>query len=148
MLVYYPALIGCRILQGAIVIRQYENEKTLSPGMIALMVLHGFSLLDFFLFEPTILHAHGMLHSGFGLKRTQRVLLLEPFIRSIGIFFIGFNFKAGFASGKLESYDAPLIGLAAAIYLLGLWIHRCSINQKFLFRCDPHHPSLESKNRC
>lgn len=145
LLIFYPALIGLRILEIAVVLRQYEMHGKISPALGTVCLLHGFAILDLLIFEPTILNSFGMTYDGFGFERIQRFLLVAPFVRLLNVLYLGYNFAAGYPDAELASCDGLLMGVALIVFFIGLWIHRCSTNQKYLFRRDPQHPSFDGK---
>ncbi|KAL5961309.1 Delta 14 sterol reductase TM7SF2 [Taenia solium] len=132
VLSYCASFIGGFILQFVFVIYQYHEHVALSFGLITLLLLHSICILDFFVYEPTVLHAHDVVYYGCGLGWFQNALLVQPLLRSVGVLYLAYNYYALHSSWDfLPHYGFPAAG--AALFILGLYIRRRATNQKFFY---------------
>nr|VZI28421.1 unnamed protein product [Spirometra erinaceieuropaei] len=146
LLLLYPSIIGLRILEVALALRQYDERGRISPALFTVICLHGIYIIDFFVFEPTILSSFKMNHEGFGIFQTIRLFLVFPFVSGLNSFYLAVNYEAGHPDAQLKSYPTVLLIASVSLFLLGLWIKRASSNEKYLFRRDPQHPKFTGMN--
>ncbi|KAM3183502.1 hypothetical protein ACTXT7_010230 [Hymenolepis weldensis] len=139
----YICLVGGFILQVSFALRQYKEHASLSLGLMTLIFLHCVVLLDFFIYEPTSLHCHDVLRYGCGLRWFQSKFVIRPLLSSLGVFYLAQNYHVAYPSLKpLPDYTLPALG--AIFFIFGLFVRRRAINQRFVFRCYPQHPDLET----
>ncbi|VDM04552.1 unnamed protein product [Schistocephalus solidus] len=133
LLLLYPSIIGLRILELALALRQYDEHGRLSPALFTVIALHGIYIIDFFVFEPTILSSFKMNHEGFGIFQTIRFFVIFPFMSGLNSFYLAVNYDAGHPNAQLRSRSTILLIASVSVFLLGLWIKRVSCNEKYLF---------------
>ncbi|CDS36658.1 lamin b receptor [Echinococcus multilocularis] len=139
----YASFIGGFILQLAFVIHQYHERASLSFGLMTLLLLHAIGMLDFFVYEPTVLRAHDVVHCGCGLRWFQSALLVWPFLQSLGVLYLAHNYRMIYPSwDSLLYYSLPAFG--AFLFVVGLYIRRRATNQKFLLSYNPQRHSFEA----
>ncbi|VDN15100.1 unnamed protein product [Dibothriocephalus latus] len=130
LLLLYPSMIGLRILEVTLALRQYNEHGRVSPALFTVIALHGLYIFDFFVFEPTILSSFKMNHEGFGLFQTIRLFVVFPFMSGLNAFFLAVNYDAGHPGTELKSYSTALLIASVSVFLIGLWIKRISSNEK------------------
>ncbi|VDM22731.1 unnamed protein product [Hydatigera taeniaeformis] len=136
---YFVSIIRGFTLQLVFAIYQYDEHATLSFGLMTLLLFHGIYILDFFIYEPTILHAHDIVYYGCGLRWFQNVLLVWPLLQSLSVLYLVHNYY----DVQLSCYSFSAAG--AILFILGLYIRRQAINQKFFYH-DPQGHSFDSSN--
>ncbi|CAH8431695.1 unnamed protein product [Schistosoma turkestanicum] len=144
MTITRSGLMGLPLIDLTYIFKQYEQYERISPALAAHALMHTLWVLDFFIFEYTFASTYEAQSVTFGACFIINRLVALPFIYSITSSYLSSRPDVGrqLTSSSKHSCNAWIMGIAIVLFLLGLWIHRRSNNQKDRFRREPHHPSF------
>ncbi|KAK4473188.1 hypothetical protein MN116_004367 [Schistosoma mekongi] len=144
MVLTRSGMMALPLIDATYIFSQYERYERISPALAAHALMHALWVLDFFVFEHAFSFTYEMQSVTFGSSYIIGRLVVLPFTYSITSSYLSSRPDVGrqLTSSSLHSCNAWIMGVAIAVFLLGLWIHRRANNQKYIFRRDPHHPSF------
>ncbi|CAH8820872.1 unnamed protein product [Trichobilharzia szidati] len=146
MVVIRSGLTALPLIDMAYIFKQYEQYERVSPALAAHALMHALWVLDFFIFEHAFIYTYEVQSITFGSSFVLGQLVALPFTYSITSSYLSSKPDVGRSPTSLSKHSCEpyTMGISVIVFLLGLWIHRTSSNQKNMFRRDPHHPSFSN----
>ncbi|CAH8434083.1 unnamed protein product [Heterobilharzia americana] len=139
MIIIRSGLTALPLIDMVYIFGQYDKYERISPALAAHALMHALWVLDFFIFEDAFAHTYEAQSVTFGSSFVVGQLVALPFTYSITSSFLSSRPDVGRlpSSPSKRSCNPYTTGISVIAFLMGLWIHRGSNNQKDRFRRDP-----------